>query len=135
MPLNKPLAGSAEDWLLHARSDLSLAKIKRSNNEILAETLCYHAQQAVEKSLKAVLVFFGIEPPKTHNIGMLIEQMPNTVVRSAELSDAKALTDYAVSTRYPGDFEAVTDKELEQAIQTAESVLAFAKRIIETRSE
>jgi hypothetical protein len=35
---------------------------------VLYELLCIHAQQAAEKSLKAVLIHHGIAPPRTHNL-------------------------------------------------------------------
>lgn len=41
-------------WLLHARSDLNLASSRFP--EVLYEQLCFHAQQAAEKSIKAVLI-------------------------------------------------------------------------------
>ncbi len=52
--------GSPEDWMHHARSDLAVAKIGR-NNDVLFETLCFHAQQAVEKSLKAVSIYVSVK--------------------------------------------------------------------------
>ncbi|MGD0091486.1 MAG: HEPN domain-containing protein [Planctomycetota bacterium] len=52
------LPGSPEEWLRYARSDLAVAR-KPCQPEILLETLCFHAQQAAEKSLKAVLVARG----------------------------------------------------------------------------
>ncbi len=45
--------GSPADWLRHAASDLKLARIARPP-EVLLEALCFHAQQAAEKALKAV---------------------------------------------------------------------------------
>ena len=47
--------GSPTDWLRHAYSDLALASITPSS-QILLEQLCFHAQQAAEKALKAILV-------------------------------------------------------------------------------
>ncbi len=64
--------GSPKDWLRHAFSDLELAHIA-PNKKILLEDLCFHAQQATEKALKAVLVANGIPFPKTHNIRTLLE--------------------------------------------------------------
>ena len=48
--------GSAEDWLRYAKSDLELARIEKPEG-VLLENLCFHAQQAAEKTLKAVLIF------------------------------------------------------------------------------
>lgn len=72
-------SGSPEDWLLRAHSDLALAcgRLRRS---VLPEDLCFHAQQAVEKSLKAVLISRGIDFPRTHNLRMLIDVLPETVL-------------------------------------------------------
>ena len=58
MPLEPPTPGSPEDWLRHARSDLALAQQWQVPDVLLA-ALCFHAQQTVEKSLKAVLVHVG----------------------------------------------------------------------------
>ena len=52
MSPDPPEAGTPRDWLRHARSDLSLARIPLPEN-VLLETLCFHAQQAAEKSIKA----------------------------------------------------------------------------------
>jgi HEPN domain-containing protein len=64
MPLD---AGSPEAWMQYAQSDLQLA---HSGNHpgVLFEALCFHAQQAVEKALKAVLIATQVPAPKTHNI-------------------------------------------------------------------
>jgi HEPN domain-containing protein len=56
-----PEPGSPAAWLRYARSDLALARVP-ARGEVLLESLCFHAQQAVEKSLKAVLVGRGIPP-------------------------------------------------------------------------
>lgn len=44
------------DWLAHAESDLNLARLAKGHENILAEQVCFHAQQATEKALKAVLL-------------------------------------------------------------------------------
>ena len=43
MPRDNPTVGSAGDWLRHAESDFSLAHVTRHSDEILIETLCFHA--------------------------------------------------------------------------------------------
>lgn len=55
--------GGPQDWLRHAWSDLELARIKR-NSKVLLEDLCFHAEQAAEKALKAVLVFESVAFPE-----------------------------------------------------------------------
>jgi len=54
------------EWLKRARSNLERARAKKTSDEILYEDLCFDAQQAVEKSLKALLVRLDKPFPKTH---------------------------------------------------------------------
>lgn len=63
---------TSSDWLAHARSDLKLARLGMGQ-DVLPEQICFHAQQAVEKSLKAVLLFRRIDFPFTHDLEELIE--------------------------------------------------------------
>ena len=130
MPPTEVPRGSPADWLRHARSDLVLAKSRRADEDILLETLCFHAQQSVEKAIKGVLVYSGIPFPKTHNIGVLLDLLPPETPRDMALGEAALLTDYAVTSRYPGDVEDVTTEELSMAIGTAERVLAWASGIV-----
>ena len=50
--------GSPEDWIVHAKSDLTFAVLAQENRtaDILSSQICFHAQQAAEKALKAVLL-------------------------------------------------------------------------------
>ncbi|WP_456427531.1 HEPN domain-containing protein [Rhodocaloribacter sp.] len=50
-----PEPGAAADWLRYARSDLALARVEPPAG-VLTEMLCFHAQQAAEKALKALLI-------------------------------------------------------------------------------
>ena len=110
-----------QTWLRHAETDLELARTPLPTTG-LYEHLCFHAQQAAEKSLKAVLIQLGIEPPHTHSIQRLIELLPDEIDRPDCLIAATRLTAYAVTTRYPGEEEPVSKEEHEQAVSTAESV-------------
>jgi HEPN domain-containing protein len=130
MPPTDVPPGSPADWLRHARSDLVLAKSTPTGVDILPETLCFHVQQAAEKAVKAVLVFSGTAYPKTHNIGMLLDLLPPHLPLDMHTEEVASLTDYAVTSRYPGDVEDVTPEELAAAIGVAERVVAWASRIV-----
>jgi HEPN domain-containing protein len=129
MPPEQVRKGSPQDWLLHANSDLELARTGKSP-KVLFETLCFHAHQAVEKAIKAVLVAHKVPIIKSHNIGALIKLLPEDIQRLPELKEAMGLTDYAVLSRYPGDLEPVTEKEYKDAVQLAEEVIQWAERLI-----
>jgi HEPN domain-containing protein len=117
--------------LRHAASDLELARITRPR-KVLREGLCFHAQQAAEKALKAVLIARGIPFPKTHNIKTLFDLLPQSIVPPLEVQDAASLTDYAVGSRYPGDLEPVTEEEYREAVRLAETVVQWAESLVGT---
>lgn len=100
---DKPLPGSAADWLRRAQSDLALASIALPR-DVLYNELCFHAQQAVEKSVKAVLVHCGTEFSKVHNIDYLITLLPSEVSAPPESS----------SESMPGYVKAVIKRHLEE---------------------
>jgi HEPN domain-containing protein len=125
-----PEPGSPADWLRHARSDLSVAR-RTGDPDTLLETLCFHAQQAVEKCLKAVLVSRDIAPPATHNLKTLIEKLPSDLELPAYVVDAAALTDYAVTARYPLAYEEVDEEEYMDALRTAERVMLWAGKAVD----
>jgi HEPN domain-containing protein len=60
-------------WMRFAESAFELAKRGRVSKKITYEDLCFQAQQAAEKSIKAVLIFYNIPFPKTHKIEYLLQ--------------------------------------------------------------
>ncbi len=53
-------------WVMKADHDLEIVRRDISSPEPLTDVLCFHCQQAVEKYLKAFLVYNQIKPPRTH---------------------------------------------------------------------
>lgn len=133
MPPEQIRKGSPRDWLLHANSDLELARTGKSPR-VLFETLCFHAHQAVEKAIKALLFAHKVPIIKSHNIGALIKLLPDDIHRIPELKEAMSLTDYAVLSRYPGDLEPVTEKDYKEAVELAEKVIQWAESSISKTS-
>jgi HEPN domain-containing protein len=127
MSNSKPLPGSSVDWLRHAHSDLASAK---KDEAILYETLCFHAQQAVEKAIKAVLIFKRCDIKRTHDIGLLLELLPQEIEKPSLANELPILNDYAVSARYPGAYEEVDAKEYEFAIQLAKDTIMWAEVLV-----
>lgn len=58
------------EWLNRARSNLALAKNRIPDAYL--EDLCFEAQQAAEKAIKAVLIASGIEFPYVHDLARLL---------------------------------------------------------------
>jgi len=129
MPSSKPAAGSPQDWLRHARSDLALARMRKTRT-LLYEHLCFHAQQASEKALKAVLVHCGLQVPHSHDLTYLMGLLPEGVSIPPSLLELPILTKYAVRQRYPGETAPATQKSRRQAVSLAESAVSWAGRTI-----
>jgi HEPN domain-containing protein len=116
-------------WLRHARSDLAAARARVSDDQLL-EHLCFHAQQAAEKALKAVLLAAGVGFPRTHDIQALLSLLPPEVAAPVAVRSAPTLTPYAVEFRYPGLAEPVDESEHREALRLADAVVAWAESII-----
>ena len=129
MSLEKPIPGSAADWLRHARSDLAMANVALPPDVLLNEP-CFHAQQAAEKSLKAMLLHYGIEFPATHDIDYLIKLLPPTIVPPLETEELAELTNFAVVFRYPSEYEDVTEEEYQWALEAANTVYRWAATLL-----
>jgi HEPN domain-containing protein len=119
------------EWMRRARSDLALARLTE-DERIAPEILTFHAQQAAEKALKALLVQRQVEFPPIHAIGPLLNLCRTAGFEGTEtLADAVSLTRYAVATRYPGEEEPVSRREAREAAELAARVLAWVETQIE----
>jgi len=91
-------------------------------------TASFHAQQAAEKALKALLTRHQIEFVKTHSIGELLQLAePVAPGISARLDAARDLTRHAVADRYPGEEAPVTQASARQHVDLARTVLESVK--------
>ena len=113
------------EWLNRARSNLALARNRAP--DVYLEDLCFEAQQAAEKALKAVLIGRGVDFPYVHDLARLLsllEEEGETI--PATVRKAGMLTPYALITRYPGIVRPVTDREHGEAVEIAEAVVRWA---------
>jgi HEPN domain-containing protein len=114
------------EWLGRARSSLTLSAAKTPG--VLYEDLCYQAQQAAEKALKAVFVSRKIPYPYTHDINALLSGLELHGIAIPEpLWRAVTLTTYASDTRYPGIETPVTKEEYLAAVGLALDILRWAE--------
>ena len=128
--------GSPQDWLAHAKSDLNLARLARNHKTVLPEQVCFHAQQACEKALKAVLLSKGLEFPLVHDIEVLLDVARTGGIRlPREIREAGALSPYAVEARYPGYDEDITATDVDDAIRLADRVVAWATTLLKIRRD
>ena len=114
------------EWLNRARSNLALAKNRVPDAYL--EDLCFEAQQAAEKAIKALLIRSEVDFPYVHDVARLLslleeagEPIPDIVRKAGEL------TPYALITRYPGPARPVTQEEYEDAVKTSEAVVQWTE--------
>jgi HEPN domain-containing protein len=90
-------------WIESARDDLAWAEMGAvSPNLRGVAQIGFHAQQAVEKLLKALLTAYGVQPEDQHSLARLIEQVRRLDRKTAEaVAEVSSLTGYAVYHRYP----------------------------------
>ena len=126
----KHIPGSAADWMARAKSDLAIAKMPLPEGA-LYEDLCFHAQQAAEKALKAVYQHHEWEFQYTHDLNKLMTGLEQQGIAVPErIIEADVLTRYAWESRYPYLGEPVTEEEYREAVRLAETVVAWAERLI-----
>jgi HEPN domain-containing protein len=129
MPPERFPPDDPREWLNRARSNLSRAKSKIP--EAYLEDLCFDAQQAAEKAIKAMLMKKGIAFPYVHDLARLLtllEDAGETIPESVR--QAEDLTRYAVVTRYPGLTEPVTEAHYQEAVASAEAVVRWVEEKI-----
>jgi HEPN domain-containing protein len=124
-----------ESWLQRAESNLRVARLGRKEGVFL-EDLCFEAQQAAEKALKALLIHLSGGYPKVHAFTLLLEQIEQYVTVPEAIREVVELTDYAVQMRYPGDYFPVSDEEYKRALELAERTVQWVRsQIGESKEE
>ena len=118
-----------EKWLKRAKSNLKIAKTKK-DKDIYYEDLCFEAQQCVEKALKALLLYLNEEIPKFHSFHILLAKLEKHIEIPDDIKDVTELTDYAVQTRYPGDYTPLSKQEYQRAVEVAEIVLRWVEKTL-----
>jgi HEPN domain-containing protein len=133
MPEDRPIPGSPQDWLAHARSDLTFVRLPLPEGA-LYEDLCFHAQQAAKKALKAVCQYYGWMFRYTHDLEELVRGLKGHGVKiPPEVDEAIVLTSFAWEARYPGLAEPVIHEEYQEALRHAEAVVGWAEHEIGAR--
>lgn len=87
-------------WIEKAKRDLRMAAFALSESGRLWDQVCFHAQQAAEKSLKAVLVAMEIEVPRTHDLVFLLERLSRSASCGQDLLEKAAiLSQYTIASQ------------------------------------
>lgn len=103
MPDGERVLRVVREWVEKAENDLkAAARLLRSGRGFPADVVCFHAQQCVEKYLKAYLASVELDFPKTHDLSVLLSLVPLRVRPKLTVPEQRTLTMYATVARYPG---------------------------------
>jgi uncharacterized protein len=114
-------------WLRYAEEDLEAAKRMVEGRGWAPRIACFHAQQAAEKALKAVLVHEGIPLQFTHNLELLRDLIPEGRRMASVEGDLRRLSSRAVVPRYPGDVPDATAEEANEEVALARMIVDAAR--------
>jgi HEPN domain-containing protein len=123
MPVSKGVITVIREWLAKADNDLKTAAHTLSlGKDCPTDTVCFHAQQCVEKHIKALLVLRATPFPKTHEIAVLRALLPPRLRPKLDRKVQESLTNYATALRYP-------ESGLDVPLPEARKAVAIARRV------
>ena len=122
--------------LIKAGRDYNTAEtlLRLSTSRDYTEAICFHAQQSIEKFLKAYLIYKDVDIPRTHNLDYLLKKCIEIDERF-KILNVDNLTDYAVDIRYAEDFYIPDYEEANNALKKADSVRHFVWDIFSISDE
>lgn len=107
-----------EEWIWKAQGDFRTANRECAADPPNYDAVCYHAQQCIEKLLKALIILRGSTPPRTHDLVVLDALATQAAPEwSWPIEELRLLSRAAVAFRYPG--ETADEGEAEAALRAA----------------
>ena len=97
--------GTVREWMDKAEGDFRTARREfQAPDEPNYDAVCFHAQQSIEKLIKAVLIHNDVVPPRIHNLEhlheLLLKVCPTVTL---DIEELRLLTNVGMATRYPGE--------------------------------
>jgi len=121
----------SRDWLRQAEKDLEHAKRARSGNDF--EWACFAAQQAAEKSVKALYQSIHVDAIG-HSVTRMLRDLPADLRPGEEVMLlAKELDKHYIPSRYPNShpegapMDYYTDRDATSALEAAERIVGYCR--------
>ena len=120
-------------WLAKSEEDLLVSGVILGAQMSSYDTAGFHAQQAAEKALKALLVRHQVDFRHTHEIQELLA-LAEAVAAGihTRLAQAETLTPYAVDARYPGPQPPLDKGEAARQVDVARAVVAHVRGLLQS---
>lgn len=124
-----------KEWIEFAEMDYQTANYLNENMRPKPlEIICYHCQQTIEKMLKGVLISCGRRVQKTHDLGVLAEQLKEfSEIPEDYLEMCDDLTPYGVRIRYPQELF-IEEHHVEKALEETKKLYDWLSQLYATHS-
>jgi HEPN domain-containing protein len=124
------MAHVIEEWVIKARSDLATARREFAVNEDPnLDAVCFHAQQGIEKLMKALLIQLQLPVPRTHDLVVLARLTNKAPLLESSIEDQLMfLTRAAVEYRYPG--ESAEPEDAQEALDIATRMATVVETLL-----
>lgn len=127
-------------WLEFSKEDMRMAEL--AMREEIYNQVCFHSQQCIEKSLKAILAAEGMNIPRTYKVTDLIAEVNKVVGEDLfeKFKGIEIIDQYYVPTRYPDAVLGILPEgmpgrdEAMEAIEFARAISRYALQRIEAPS-
>jgi HEPN domain-containing protein len=128
---------AALEWLRSAEEDLVVIESIK-NMPTATGAASFHAQQCVEKSLKAVIEQTVGDVPKIHDLQTLFEKTKSLISLPYEEETVDTLSTLYIESRYPGALGLLphgrpTTEDVAKFLNLAKTVLRMVKDHLEKR--
>lgn len=122
---------TVKEWIAKAEGDYATAQRElHTSGAPNFDAICFHAEQSVEKLMKALLIHLGVTPPRTHDL-VALDRLLAPVCRSWSwpVEELRLLTRAAVDFRYPG--ESADQKEASESFDIATRMRAKLRVLLD----
>ncbi|MBN2547258.1 MAG: HEPN domain-containing protein [Spirochaetes bacterium] len=110
-------------WFHKVSNDLKNIENNLKTNDSPLDTVCFHAQQAIEKYMKGALIYFGKEISRTHDLIKLLNDLKDYIPDLAAFAnDLENINVFGVEIRYPDFFYDPTLEETKKSYETAKRI-------------
>jgi HEPN domain-containing protein len=114
--MNDELLREVQRWRRFALEDLQEAERQIQRTGTVLRHPAWLAQQAAEKTLKAILIYLQVEFPFTHNLNVLHDRIPDDWAVKYVQANLARLSEYAVDARYPGNWPDLSPDDARAAV-------------------
>lgn len=126
----------AHSYLVKAGQDLSALRHLVHIADVADEIIGFHAQQSVEKALKALLVWKAIPFRRTHDLTELLDLLvDHEIALPQAIKDVDALNPFAVELRYGVFANDEPPIDRMQVLSSAETVQTWVRSLIDDEGQ